>query len=439
MAQISIYAEELSEMHESILADEASEEVCHQRSRKEGVDILTENIPIEKIVPKHILRTEPVPEPKELAHSIDELGMLEPICVRPVGDQYEIIYGYRRYLASLSLGVKYINCIVRDAGDGPALAMALAENVHRDGLSAIEKGNAVQALFNEYGISADGPDLIKELNHIADFQAGKVQKLRTRCGEIAEVVKLLGVTPRTVRQWLEATQISEHIKEDEISAPDAEKLPDKTLARIGTLADEDVQEKVYARVKKDELGAAAASQLVTKVKKAVPEDVEKVLEKQIEERSWKIWEIPLKLAIDTLNDILVTIDTGKMDPESAELVMDKMGEILAKHNIILDKLTKIGAGLLHIKSGSESPKLGKSKYDWSDCDLVETPAHAELMDRITDLYIEEGRQEFKFTSENAHWLMHNFLADMRKTKMQQTAMFILQAAHNAAYACGALK
>lgn len=88
---------------------------------------------------------------KELAASIEELGLLSPIKVRPVaGGRYQIIYGNRRYKASKMLGRKTIPCIVSDLTDEKDIYLEqIAENLTREGFSPIEEAEAFDKMMND--------------------------------------------------------------------------------------------------------------------------------------------------------------------------------------------------------------------------------------------------------------------------------------------------
>ena len=82
---------------------------------------------------------------EELAHSIRNQGIIQPIVVRPVSNnQYEIIAGERRWRASQLAGVEKIPCIVKAVPDDAAIAIALIENIQREDLNAMEEAIALQ-------------------------------------------------------------------------------------------------------------------------------------------------------------------------------------------------------------------------------------------------------------------------------------------------------
>jgi ParB family chromosome partitioning protein len=88
-----------------------------------------------------------------LAESVRAQGIVQPIVVRDVGDGYEIIAGERRWRAARAAGLSTIPAIVRTADDREALILALAENIAREDLNAVEQARAYAVLADELGIS----------------------------------------------------------------------------------------------------------------------------------------------------------------------------------------------------------------------------------------------------------------------------------------------
>ncbi len=87
----------------------------------------------------------------ELANSIREKGIIEPLIVRKKGGKYEIISGERRYRAALIAGLTHVPCIELDINDKEALEVALIENIHRKDLTPFEIAEAYRALVAIYG------------------------------------------------------------------------------------------------------------------------------------------------------------------------------------------------------------------------------------------------------------------------------------------------
>jgi len=90
-----------------------------------------------------------------LADSIREVGVLQPVLVRPVGDEYELIAGERRWRAARRVGLQTIPALVRETDDATALEHALVENLHRDNLNPLEEAAAYQQLIEDFGLTHD--------------------------------------------------------------------------------------------------------------------------------------------------------------------------------------------------------------------------------------------------------------------------------------------
>jgi ParB family chromosome partitioning protein len=93
----------------------------------------------------------------ELVHSIREVGVLQPIVVRPVAgsDTYELIMGERRLRASKTVGLESIPAIIKETADDAMLRDALLENLHRSELNPLEEASAYQQLLQDFGITQE--------------------------------------------------------------------------------------------------------------------------------------------------------------------------------------------------------------------------------------------------------------------------------------------
>ncbi|WP_462418730.1 ParB/RepB/Spo0J family partition protein [Kytococcus sp. Marseille-QA3725] len=98
---------------------------------------------------------------QELAHSIRELGVMQPVVVRRVGDAYELIMGERRLRASRLAGLETIPAILRETDDEEMLREALLENLHRVQLNPLEEAAAYGQLLEDFGCTHD--ELAKRL------------------------------------------------------------------------------------------------------------------------------------------------------------------------------------------------------------------------------------------------------------------------------------
>lgn len=91
----------------------------------------------------------------ELAESIREHGILQPLIVTSNGDNYEIIAGERRFQAAKSIGLKTVPVIVRDATELEKLELAVIENIQRHDLNPIEEAKAYLRLVEEFGMQQE--------------------------------------------------------------------------------------------------------------------------------------------------------------------------------------------------------------------------------------------------------------------------------------------
>lgn len=131
----------------------------------------------------------------ELAASIAQNGIMQPIVVRPIEAEgnisYEIIAGERRWRASKRIGMDTVPAIIREMTDQQALELALVENVQREDLSALEEAAGYQ-------------QLIIEFNYTQEQLAGSVGKSRSH---IANLLRLLSL-PNEVKSLLEAGKLT---------------------------------------------------------------------------------------------------------------------------------------------------------------------------------------------------------------------------------------
>lgn len=150
----------------------------------------------------------------ELAHSIAERGVLQPILLRPAGDGYEIVAGERRWRAAQRAHLHTIPAIVREIDDSATAEIALIENVQRQDLNAIEEADGYRQLIERYG-------------HSHDDLARIVHKSRSH---VANLLRLLDL-PESVRDALLRNDISMGHARAVASAPDPVALTEEIVAK----------------------------------------------------------------------------------------------------------------------------------------------------------------------------------------------------------------
>ena len=106
----------------------------------------------------------------ELADSIRQNGVLQPILVRKVGDQYEIVAGERRYQAAVLAELKEIPVVIREISDKEVFQLALIENLQRADLNPIEEAQGYSKLIRDNGLTQEqlGKILSKSRSSIAN-------------------------------------------------------------------------------------------------------------------------------------------------------------------------------------------------------------------------------------------------------------------------------
>ena len=128
----------------------------------------------------------------ELAESIKELGVIQPVVVRPeAGGGYELIAGERRWRACKNLGYKTIPAVVKEYQDLEATAVSLIENIQREDLNPLEEAVAYHQLMEDFQLTQEEV-------------SGRVGKSRPF---VANMVRLLGLTDE-VKEMLASGQLS---------------------------------------------------------------------------------------------------------------------------------------------------------------------------------------------------------------------------------------
>lgn len=92
---------------------------------------------------------------KELAASIREVGILQPLVIRSTETGFELIAGERRLRAAKEAGLDRVPVLIRQAGEGESMEMALVENLQREDLNPLETAAAYQALMDSFGLTKD--------------------------------------------------------------------------------------------------------------------------------------------------------------------------------------------------------------------------------------------------------------------------------------------
>jgi len=204
----------------------------------------------------------------ELAASIREVGILQPIVVRRTGQGYEVVTGERRLRAAKLAGLATVPVVLRDSDDSNLLREALIENIHREDLNPIELGEAFRQLLDELGL--------------------KQEELADRVGvsrsHIANTIRLLAL-PFEVQQLLTDEKISAGHARALLALGDTDAITSLSLR----VAAEDLSVRETEEIVRRFIEAPAEPSPKKKVDPAEPADpnlaeVEEILSEQLATR-----------------------------------------------------------------------------------------------------------------------------------------------------------
>jgi ParB family chromosome partitioning protein len=204
---------------------------------------IVREIEIKKIHPSKLNpRTEVnIERLNELAASIREVGLLQPIIVRPMDDEYEVVLGERRYRASQQAGIERMPAIVRDYTDDEVVQLNLIENIQRQELSAIEKGKVC-----EY--------LLKNCSEKYPSQTSIARKIGVSSDSVSLWLRTVEVVPKEAQEYVAPSTISGEVPEGKIDYLTAVKVgrsveqPEKRVELIKKLAEKKRPSKDKAQI-----------------------------------------------------------------------------------------------------------------------------------------------------------------------------------------------
>ena len=136
----------------ALLKDTSTDNVNDNMVVGNIIEIKLEDIEVNPYQPRTYFDEESL---RELANSIKELGVIQPITVRKIGENFQLVSGERRFRASKFIGNKSIPAYIRTANDQEMLEMALVENIQRKNLDPIEVALSYQRLIDEIQLTQE--------------------------------------------------------------------------------------------------------------------------------------------------------------------------------------------------------------------------------------------------------------------------------------------
>ncbi len=191
----------------------------------------------------------------ELASSIEEHGVLQPITVRFVNKKYELIAGERRLLASKKANLKYIPCIVVNICEEKSAVLAIIENLQRENLNYFEEAEGYEKLIKNYKYTQE--QLAKNIGKTQSTIANKLRLLRLD-NKVKEKLLTNSLTERHGRALLklEDTEIQleilEKVIKNNLNVADTEKLIEHCLniqKEVGNTEEKENKRKIRMLIK----------------------------------------------------------------------------------------------------------------------------------------------------------------------------------------------
>lgn len=183
--------------------------IPEEETKKEGEVI--EKIKISKIEPNKDQARKKFDKDKldELANSIKEYGILQPIIVTTKKDYYEIVAGERRWRAAKIAGLKEMPCIVRNEETKKNMEISLIENIQRENLNPMEKARGLRAILDNYGMTQQ--ELADKLGISRSALTNNVRILNLD-KRVIELVEKNHLTERHCRALLRIADLDEQYK-----------------------------------------------------------------------------------------------------------------------------------------------------------------------------------------------------------------------------------
>ena len=196
----------------------------------------------------------------ELAESIKQFGVLQPLLVQKKDDYYEIIAGERRWRAAKLAGLKEVPVIIKDFSDQEVVEIALIENIQRDNLNPIEEAQAYKRLLTEFHLKQDEVAERVSKSRTAVTNSMRLLKL---CDEVQKMVVDDMISTGHARALLavenpeEQYNLAQRIFDEKLSVRDVEKLvknlhkpakPKKTDDKTMQVIYQDIEEKLKQKL-----------------------------------------------------------------------------------------------------------------------------------------------------------------------------------------------
>ncbi len=233
----------------------------------------------------------------ELAHSLKDIGFLQPVVARPAGSGFEIVAGERRWRAAQVAGLATVPVLVRETADDDLLRDALLENLHRVQLNPLEEAAAYQQLLEDFGCTQE--DLAGRIGRSRPAVSNSLRLLRLPAGVqrrvaagvlsaghakalagMADTDQMEALATRIVAEGLSVRAVEEAITLGEADSPTRKRRKPRTSAH-GELA-ADLSDRFETRVR---ISGTKGRGRIT-VDFASPEDLARIVTAMRDPATW---------------------------------------------------------------------------------------------------------------------------------------------------------
>lgn len=240
---------------------------------KEKTEI--KEVSIENVVPSPFQMREDFSNIEELAQSIKEKGIIEPLVVREKKGKFEIVAGERRWRASKIAGLKKVPVIIKEVGDNESLELSLIENLQRKDLNPLERANGYKTLIEKFGLTHE--EVAKRVGKSRVFISNTLRLLNLP-ENVKEDLRENRITEGharvliTLPSW-KREKIREKIIKNSLSVRETEKISKREKDKVPSPYIEELQRKLGTKV--ELIGSESKGRIV--IKYFSIEDLERIL------------------------------------------------------------------------------------------------------------------------------------------------------------------
>jgi len=232
-------------------------ELAKERDQSQYMNIEIAKIDFDETQPRKMIQEERL---KELAQSIREKGVIEPVIVIRNRDRYRLISGERRVRASILAGLKSVPAILRTGlSDKEIKEIQLIENLQREDITPLERAEAIRDYLSPVVDEKDLPKVLAQM----EFSPDELPKEIT--DTVSVLLKNLGKSLKTLRRWVSLLSLPDEIKE-QLRSPDSP-ITSRHVEELLKIKDITLMKEVAKFIEKEHLSSSQTRDLVKEIKK----------------------------------------------------------------------------------------------------------------------------------------------------------------------------